>query len=93
MKPRDESERQISPLPKLQALSCPGICKTGQPTFRRWRHCLAGYVTTRQLADGRRLVQVVRPVCDRRHWTTASNAVHECPRKPGGPYGLEETQT
>ena len=36
----------------------------------------------RTLADGRRLVNVVCPVCDRRHWLPASG-VGKCPRRPG----------
>ena len=37
----------------------------------------------RTLADGRRLVQVVCPVCDGRHWVPADSTTSDCPRRPG----------
>lgn len=37
----------------------------------------------RTLADGRRLVQVVCPVCDGRHWVPADLSTSDCPRRPG----------
>lgn len=37
----------------------------------------------RTLADGRRLVNIVCPVCDGRHWLPAADTVGRCPRKPG----------
>jgi hypothetical protein len=36
----------------------------------------------RELADGRRLVNVVCPVCDHRHWMAKADTGC-CPRKPG----------
>ena len=36
----------------------------------------------RTLADGRRLVNIVCPICDRRHWIQASGS-GKCPRRPG----------
>jgi hypothetical protein len=36
----------------------------------------------RTLADGRRLLLVVCPVCDHRHWVPLANTAR-CPRKPG----------
>ena len=36
----------------------------------------------RTLGDGRRFVNVVCPVCDRRHWLPATDT-GRCPRKPG----------
>ena len=36
----------------------------------------------RQLADGRRLVNVVCPACDGRHWMAQADTGC-CPRKPG----------
>lgn len=43
----------------------------------------ARVLAARRLADGRRLVQIVCPACDGRHWTPASDAVQQCPRKRG----------
>ena len=37
----------------------------------------------RPLGDGRRLVNIVCPICDGRHWMPANTQTHECPRKPG----------
>ena len=37
----------------------------------------------RTLADGRRLVNIVCPVCDGRHWLPAETTKAECPRRPG----------
>ncbi|EUA04655.1 hypothetical protein I547_3083 [Mycobacterium kansasii 824] len=37
----------------------------------------------RTLADGRRLINVVCPVCDGRHWIPTADTVGRCPRKPG----------
>ena len=42
----------------------------------------AKVVARRQLGDGRRLVQVVCPQCDGRHWLPAVGT-GACPRKPG----------
>jgi hypothetical protein len=36
----------------------------------------------RQLAYGRRLVNIVCPVCDHRHWMPDTDT-GRCPRKPG----------
>lgn len=36
----------------------------------------------RTLADGRRLVNVACPMCDRRHWIPAAGT-GKCPRRPG----------
>ena len=38
----------------------------------------------RQLADGRRLVNVVCPLCDGCHWLPATTETASCPRRPGG---------
>lgn len=38
---------------------------------------------TRRLADGRKLSQIVCPVCDHRHWVPADRAMHVCPRRSG----------
>lgn len=37
----------------------------------------------RTLADGRRLVQVVCPICQGRHWLPADATQATCPRRPG----------
>lgn len=42
----------------------------------------AKVIARRQLGDGRRLVQIVCPVCEHRHWLP-SNDTGTCPRKPG----------
>ena len=36
----------------------------------------------RTLADGRRLVCIVCPICDHRHWTPDADT-GTCPRRPG----------
>jgi hypothetical protein len=36
----------------------------------------------RTLGDGRRLVNVLCPICDGRHWMPAEDTA-QCPRKPG----------
>lgn len=42
----------------------------------------AKVIARRQLADGRRLLQIACPVCSHRHWLPAT-ATGRCPRKPG----------
>jgi len=37
----------------------------------------------RTLGDGRRLVQIVCPICGGRHWIPASTDTGDCPRRPG----------
>lgn len=37
----------------------------------------------RTLADGRRLLQIVCPICDGRHWVPADTTTSDCPRRPG----------
>lgn len=37
----------------------------------------------RTLADGRRLINVVCPVCDGRHWLPANTTESDCPRRSG----------
>lgn len=37
----------------------------------------------RTLGDGRRLVNVVCPICDGRHWMPANTTLANCPRRPG----------
>jgi hypothetical protein len=36
----------------------------------------------RTLADGRKLINVVCPLCDRQHWMREAD-VGDCPRRPG----------
>ena len=38
----------------------------------------------RTLADGRRFVNVICPLCDRRHWIPADDDTGRCPRRLGG---------
>lgn len=47
----------------------------------------------RTLADGRRLVNVVCPLCDGRHWLPADTTTHHCPRRPGTFTLAERTPT
>lgn len=37
----------------------------------------------RTLSDGRRLVQIVCPHCDTRHWLPSDTETSTCPRRPG----------
>lgn len=37
----------------------------------------------RTLNDGRRVVNVVCPVCDHRHWIRDTVGTTQCPRRPG----------
>ncbi|WP_170981215.1 hypothetical protein [Mycolicibacterium sp. CR10] len=37
----------------------------------------------RTLADGRKFVCIVCPVCEHRHWLPADTNTSECPRRPG----------
>jgi hypothetical protein len=37
----------------------------------------------RTLADGRRLLQIVCPICNGRHWVPADTNTSDCPRRPG----------
>lgn len=37
----------------------------------------------RTLADGRKFVCVVCPICQHRHWVPADTSTSDCPRRPG----------
>lgn len=37
----------------------------------------------RRLADGRRLINVVCPICGGRHWLPDTDPIAACPRRPG----------